>query len=231
MGRFAPNEMQQRFLSRHVYPWLVPALLALLAAPFTRSRSAPRDWRIAVAAAAMLQTAYVFSYGTPDPSPYFLPVLALGLAVLPAWLADAFPVVRRGGVWLASVAALALAVASALWFRIGLERAETYERFDAFIHRMWTSVPFDEGFVIWGDDMVHRLWEYQLLRGEKPRVIALSPGAAHLPALPCRVPGSAWLRPAGRASAAFRRRWTRHRRTPCSMRSRAASTPPRSPGG
>ena len=43
------------------------------------------------------------------------------------------------------------------------------------MHRMWTSVPFEEGFVIFGDDMVHRLWEYQLLRDEKPRVIALNP--------------------------------------------------------
>ena len=141
----------------------------------------PRGWRIAAAAAATLQTAYVFSYGVPDPSPYFLPVLALGLALLPAWLAEAVPTVRRRGVWIAGSAALALAVLSTVWVRRGLDRAETYERFDAFMHRMWTSVPFEEGFVIFGDDMVHRLWEYQLLRDEKPRVIALNPALLYYP--------------------------------------------------
>ena len=117
LGRFAPNPIHQCFLSRHIYPWLAPALLALLAAPFTRWAAVPRDWRIAVAAAATLQTAYVFSYGVPDPSPYFLPVLALGLAVLPAWLAEAVPTVRRRGAWIAGSAALALAVASTVWVR------------------------------------------------------------------------------------------------------------------
>jgi hypothetical protein len=181
LGRFAPTEVQRHLLSAHGYPWLAPALLVLLAAPFTRSRIAPRLWRIGVAAAAMLQTAYVFSYGVPDPSPYFLPVLALGLAVLPAWLADAVPAVRRRGAWIAGIAAVALAVASIAWGRIGRERAGIYQEFDDLVHRMWMSVPFDDGFVIWGDDMVHRLWEYQLLRDEKPRVIALSPAQLTYP--------------------------------------------------
>ncbi len=181
LGRFAPNQMQQRFLLVHVYPWLAPALLALLAAPFTCWRAVPRGWRIAVAAAATLQTAYVFLYGVPDPSPYFLPVLGLGLAVLPAWLTEAVPAARRGGAWIACGAALALAVANTAWARIGLERADTYEKFDDFLHRMWIRVPFDEGFVIFGDDMVHRLWEYQLLGHVKPRVIALNPALLTYP--------------------------------------------------
>jgi Protein of unknown function (DUF2723) len=181
LGRFAPNEIHRTFLARHIYPWLAPALLALLAAPFTRWAAVPRGWRIAAAAAATLQTAYVFSYGVPDPSAYFLPVLALGLAALPAWLAEAVPTVRRRGTWIAGIAALVLAVMSTVWVRRGLDRAETYQRFDAFIHRMWTSVPFEEGFVIFGDDMVHRLWEYQLLRDEKPRVIALNPALLSYP--------------------------------------------------
>ena len=130
LGRFAPIPLQQTLLAQHVYPWLAPGLLALLAAPFTRSAAAPREWRFALAAAAILQTAYVFSYGVPDPSAYFLPVLALGLAVLPAWLAEAVPIVRRRGAWVAGAAALALAVASPVWFRIGFERIGIYERFD-----------------------------------------------------------------------------------------------------
>ena len=181
VGRFAPSELQRRLISAHVYPWLAPVLLGLLSAPFTGSRAAPRDWRIAVAVATMLLTAYVFSYGTPDPSPYFLPVLSLGLAVLPAWLVEAVPAARRHGAWIAGIAAVALAVASITWGRIGRERAATYEQFDELVHRMWISVPFDEGFVIWGDDMVHRLWEYQLLRGERPGLIALSPAQLTYP--------------------------------------------------
>jgi hypothetical protein len=181
LGRFAPNPIHQHFLSAHIYPWLAPALLALLAVPFARWAAVPRVWRIAVAAAGAVQTAYVFSYGVPDPSPYFLPVLALGLAVLPAWLAHAVPGVRRRGAWIAGAAALALAVTCTVWVRRGLDRADTYQRFDGFMHRIWTSVPFEEGFVIFGDDMVHRLWEYQLLRDEKPRVIALNPALLYYP--------------------------------------------------
>jgi hypothetical protein len=181
LGRFAPNEIHRHFLSAHVYPWLAPALLGLLSAPFLRWAAVPRDWRIAAAAAGTLQTAYVFSYGVPDPSPYFLPVVALGLAVLPSWLAQAVPFVRRRGAWIAGGTALALAFATTVWVRRAATRAETYERFDAFMYRMWTSVPFDEGFVIFGDDMIHRLWEYQLLRDEKPRVIALNPALLSYP--------------------------------------------------
>ena len=84
LGHFAPDEVQRRLISAHVYPWLPPVLLALLSAPLTGSRAAPRGWRIAVAIATVLLTAHAFSYGVRDPSPYSLPVLALGLAVLPA---------------------------------------------------------------------------------------------------------------------------------------------------
>jgi hypothetical protein len=117
----------------------------------------------------------VFVYGVPDPSAYFLPPLALGLAVLPAWLGEAVPAVRRRGAWLAGGAALTLAVVSAAWFRIGFDRIGFYERFDATLHHLWMRVPFEQGFVVFGDDLVYRLWEYQLLRGEKPGVIALNP--------------------------------------------------------
>jgi hypothetical protein len=181
LGGFAPIPLQQRLLAQHVYPWLAPGLLALLAAPFSRWPAVPREWRFALAVAGILQTASVFAYGVPDPSAYFLAVLALGLAVLPAWLAAAMPVLRRRGAWLAGVAALALAVASAVWFRIGYERIGFYERFDGTLRQLWRRVPFDEGFVVFGDDLVYRLWEYQLLGGEKPRVIALNPALLTYP--------------------------------------------------
>ena len=224
LGRFAPNPMQQRFLCAHVYPWLAPALLVLLAAPFTRSRAVPREWRFAVAAAAMLQTAYVFSYGVPDPSAYFLPVLALGLAVLPAWLAEAVPIARRRGAWIAGVAALALAVASTVWFRIGLERVGTYERFDAFVHRMWMQRA-----------LRRRVRDLRRRHGAPALGV---PAAARREAAGDRAQsGAAQLSRAstprswrGMASTRWpsfrpcRRRWTKHRRAPCSRRSPTAST-------
>jgi hypothetical protein len=49
------------------------------------------------------------------------------------------------------------------------------------LHHLWMRVPFEQGFVVFGDDLVHRLWEYQLLRGEKPRVIALNPALLSYP--------------------------------------------------
>ena len=181
LGHFAPSQVQQRFLRADVYPWLVPALLALLALALRGTSAIPRAWRFAAAAAALIQTVYVFSYGVPDPSPYFLPVLALGLAAVPAALAQSMPLLRRHGAWLAGIAAVVLLLTSVTWMRLGRERASTYERFDELVHQMWMSVPFEEGFVIWGDDMVHRLTEYQLLRGEKPRVIALNPAQLTYP--------------------------------------------------
>ncbi len=181
LGHFDPSEVQRRFLSAYVYPWLGPSLWVLLTLPLLRPRSAPRLWSIAVATSALLQTAYSFTYGVPDPSPYFLPLLALGLALAPAWLAERFPVVRRQALWFTVPAAMALTVLSLGWARLGAERASTYERFDGLVQRMWVSVPFEEGFVIWGDDMVHRLREYQLLRGEKPRVIVLNPAQLTYP--------------------------------------------------
>ncbi len=181
LGHFAPSEVQQRFLRADIYPWLAPALLALLAVALRRTSAIPRAWGFAAASAALIQTIYVFSYGVPDPSPYFLPVLALGLAAVPTALAQRMPLAARHGAWFAGFAAAVLLLTSVTWMRIGRERASTYERFDELVHRMWLSVPFDEGFVIWGDDMVHRLTEYQLLRGEKPRVIALNPAQLTYP--------------------------------------------------
>ncbi|MEO5988237.1 MAG: DUF2723 domain-containing protein [Candidatus Eisenbacteria bacterium] len=181
LGHFAPSDVQRRFLSAYVYPWLGPSLLFLLTLPIVRTRCASRAWRIAVSTSAVVQTAYVFRYGVPDPSPYFLPLLALGLALMPAWLAEVVPAVRRSARWIAGPVAVWLIIVSVGWTRIGQQRASTYERFDDLVHRMWLSVPFEDGFVIWGDDMVHRLREYQLLRGEKPRVVALNPAQVTYP--------------------------------------------------
>jgi hypothetical protein len=110
LGGFRPSPEQRALLASGVYPWLGPGLLAVALWPFAKS-GAPRGTRLALAATATLQMAYVLGYGVPDPSSYFVPALALGLFVLPAALAALAPV-RRLAWPLAATAALGLAVAT-----------------------------------------------------------------------------------------------------------------------
>lgn len=181
LGHFAPSELQRQLLGAHVYPWLVPALIAVVTFAFLGRSNVPRPWRVGVAAAAVMQTVYVFRYGVPDPSPYFLPVLGVGLATLPGLMADRLPALRRIGVPIGLAVGAMLLVPCTGWMRRAHERSRAFERFDERVHAQWLSVPFEEGFVIWGDDLVHRLTEYQLLRGEKSRVIALNPAQLTYP--------------------------------------------------
>ena len=40
---------------------------------------------------------------------------------------------------------------------------------------MWSSVTIDQAFLLWNDDMVHRLRAWQVLDGEKPGLIVINP--------------------------------------------------------
>lgn len=173
LGRFAPSNPQRVLLSRFVFPLLAPAALGALAWPFARA-GAPRALRAGLAAAVAVQLAGAFLYGVPDPAAYFLPPMALGLAVVPAWLAS-FAAVRRVGTPLALGSALAVAAAAATWPRIAAERYQTFVRFDRLARSMWASIPGDRGFVLWEDDMWYRLLGYQQLDGVKPGLVVVDP--------------------------------------------------------
>lgn len=173
LGSFAPIPQQRRLLASAVYPWLVPGL-ALLAWWALRARRAPGALRGAVAAAVVIGLGYVFSYGVPDPSSYFLPPLLLTLAVAPAAVL-ALPGVATIGRPLAWVAAAGLAIACVTCVTSGLRRASGYRAQDRALDAMWTSVPFDRGLVVWNDDMSIHLRGYQLMRGQKPDLEIVRP--------------------------------------------------------
>ena len=173
LGRFAPADSQRVLLAKYVFPWLAPALLSALVWPFTRS-PAPRALRAGLAAVVLMQTLYAFTYGVPDPVSYFLPSLALGLAVIPAVLAGFAPV-RRFGHALATAAGLGVVAAGWTWPGVATGRAATFDDLERLSRSMWASIRHEQGFVLWEDDMWYRIRGYQLLEGEKPGLVVLNP--------------------------------------------------------
>jgi hypothetical protein len=173
LGGFRPSPEQQSMLSSAVYPWLVPGLLAVALWPFAKSPWS-RGARLALAATALLQTAYVLGYGVSDPTSYFLPALALGLFVLPAAAATLVPV-RRLGWPLAAIAALGLGVATWSWNGVALRQRTMFVEADRFLRSMWQAVPIRRGYVLWDEDLSFRLVEYQQLGHQKPELVVVRP--------------------------------------------------------
>lgn len=178
LGGFAPAGLERQLLDSAVYPFLFPGLLLLAAAlVLARGRHA-RLTAGALAAAAMLQTAFSFTYAVGDPSAYFLPPLALGLVAL-APVLGIWSAAGRGPRRATAAAAAALGVVSVLlnlgWARGALEMRSAYEGLDRMLRSMWGSIRVERGIVLWRGDMYQRLLEYQLLRGEKRGLEVLNP--------------------------------------------------------
>ncbi len=171
LGHFSPSPEQRHYLARYVYPVLVPALAALVGAALVRLRPATRLALRTIAVVSLLGTGYAFGYGVPDPSSYFLAPLALALAAVPALFAACVSSagLPRHAARVGLVAAIAgAALLAGPWLRVASDRKQTYVNFEALVHGMWASIPYERGFVLWADDMYARLHEYQWLRHEKP---------------------------------------------------------------
>jgi len=117
----------------------------------------------------------------PDPAPYFLPPLAIGLVLLTSESAGWGRVRRFAPALFALLvpATLAFAIHGALVTR---ERTTNYERFDALLRDMWIHVPPGPSYVVWDDDMAHRLRAFQLLEGLRPELIVVQPRLLSYPA-------------------------------------------------
>lgn len=173
LGRFAPDPVQRRLIATHVYPWLLPGV-ALMAIWAWRARAPGAPARLALFACAALSVTYSFVYGVPDPSSYFLPAMMLSLAEAPAAVAS-LPVARRGARAIVAVSGILIVFALALGARYSVARRAAYVQYDATLHSLWRSIPADSGFVLWPDDMIAHLAEYQLLAGEKPSLELIHP--------------------------------------------------------
>ncbi len=173
LGAFAPSAPEQADLAAYVYPWLVPAALALLTWSFLAART-PRVLRAALVAAVLAQVLFTLSYGVSDPATYFLPALAIALAAAPAALASWRPA-RRAGPALASVATCGLLVAAWTWGGTAMERRSDCEGFDGMLRSMWAAVPLQRGYFVWDDDMCSRLQLYQQLERLRPGLVVVHP--------------------------------------------------------
>ena len=173
VGYFAPAPEQRELLARAAYPFLIPGF-ALLVLGAARARDLERRfvW-IPLTAAAALVTAFTFRYGVPDPAPYFLPAMALGVAAAGPALA-ALGRSRSGAAWLVMSGLVAL-VLIVPWIREGVATRRGLLSFEKIIRSMWSAVPPDSAIVFWPDDRFFRLVEYQKLRGEKPALLVVCP--------------------------------------------------------
>ena len=177
-GRFQPSAAQARFLALYVYPFLALSALSLATAIRAAGPGARRRLLLAVAAGCVVECAVTFSYGVPDPSSYFLPILALGLvatAPAAARAGRALPGRGRSRAVAGALLALALVALATPWLRTGRERRGVYVRHEQLIRSMWESVTAERGFLIWADDMAYRLRAWQILDGEKPGLAVLNP--------------------------------------------------------
>ncbi len=173
LGRFEPSPRQAVLLAQWVWPPLVPALAGAVLAwrPPASSATAVRH---AIGAATVLSCGYALLYGVSDPAPYFLPALALGLALAAGSAAGMLA--RRG--WSGGAAAallVALLFAAVPQLKVASDRNDTFANLDALIRRMWDAIPPGEAFVIWDDDMASRLRGLQQLEGSRADLIVVQP--------------------------------------------------------
>jgi hypothetical protein len=175
LGYFDPSPYQRGLLTGLVYPFLAPGL-ALLLFGVLRAKEAERriEWS-ALLCAALLVTAFAFRYGVEDPAPYFLPAVALGVAAAARAIVAIPGVDSRRGTAALAAAGLAGSFLIVPWLQDGIEERVATVKFERVIRSMWSAIPPDTAVVSWADDRFHRLLEYQILRGEKPALVIITP--------------------------------------------------------
>ena len=187
IGSFAPSPFQEELLAVVVYPFLFPGLVLLLLGALRARDPARRiEWSALLAAAALV-TIFTFRYGVPDPAPYFLPALALGVAAA----APAIAAIPRVGSRPGTVALGAIGMAGLFlivpWLEDGRQERVATMEFEKTIRSMWSAVPADTAIVSWTDDRFMRLVEYQVLRGEKPALVVFTPDMLYATAMRRRI--------------------------------------------
>ena len=174
LGRFAPSPSQWSLFVRFVLPLLPLAIAGLVLSSFDGPRPKRSPIARALLAAGLAQTLFAFVYGVPDPMSYFLPVLGIGLASVPGGVLAWGAAGRRAGP-LKFFAAVAIAVVLPSWVTLAIQRTRMYANFDALVRSMWQRIPDEPGYVVWGDDMSHKLREYQLLEAQGRSLTVVDP--------------------------------------------------------
>jgi len=178
LGFFAPAPDQLALLQRGIYPYLVPGIGLLLVAG-ARAETTERRlawWGLLFAALAVML--FSFQYGVPDPPPYLLPGVALGLAgaaplVWEFGSAGAVPLSIRVAV--GALVAAAVASLAVIWIGLAATEKREVTRYDQAVRAMWAMVPDDTVIVFWPADQSVRLQEYQILEGRHPAAFVSTP--------------------------------------------------------
>lgn len=175
MGRFAPSDVHAELLTAAGYPVLVTGALALVLLLLRPSASGERSITAGLGAAALAGTLLAFRYGVPDPAPYFLPALALGLAAAGATVDRISGPGRAARFGAPLLVAAIVAVVAGRWGPATPARLRELAAFETTARSMWAAVPDDAAIVFWPDDRYQRLKEYQVLRGEKRGIYVTTP--------------------------------------------------------
>jgi hypothetical protein len=176
VGSCAPAGAQADLFKYDIYPVLFPGLLGLLWACFS-IRAGTEKWiRWGLFAAALMQTGFGFRYGVDDPSSYFEPNLALATLAVPLIGARMLRF-KRALPALTVAACVALAAVAQWWVRFGFAIRTGMEIVERHDHELWSSIPFDRGFVLWRDDRYMTLLTYQLFDRDRPEIFVTDPNA------------------------------------------------------
>jgi hypothetical protein len=90
LGQFRPTSVEVGLLLRFVYPFLLPWLaLWVLAMVLVRDRIT-RTMTLILLITVGMSVSVLFHYGVPDPSAYFLPVMALAVTSSAPFLAHLY---------------------------------------------------------------------------------------------------------------------------------------------
>jgi hypothetical protein len=175
LGSFHPSSFSRELLDQAVYPFLFSGFL-LLTLRLVRAKTAEQQiaWT-GVLAAALATAAFTFYYGVEDPTPYFLAPMGLGAAAAAPAIASLTFLRGKHGTAALAAATMCAWLVLVPWVRDGMgERAATIQ-YEQLIRSMWSSIPPDTAIVSWTDDRFNRLIEYQVLRGEKPALLVVTP--------------------------------------------------------
>lgn len=175
LGAFAPSDLQRQYLGVYVYPSLTTAGIAyVVAMGIYRNRGLGLPLG-ALAVCVVISLIHCFNYGVPDPASYFLAPMQIALLGPPLLLAGLRERISatKFRIVLGTIA-VALFPVLFQWNMLNIGRRAQVLVWDQTIRGMWLKVPDSPSFLIFSDDMVYRLREYQSLWGEKPSVIILN---------------------------------------------------------
>jgi hypothetical protein len=171
VGNFEPSIIHRRFLMEYIYPYILAGIGGLAWLGHKLPPGFQRTVFTGLTATLVLNLAYNFNYGVPDPTPYFLGCLFILKPVLVVAFVRACGLLGGKARRIAIIVGLLIAgvIMPAWWHRVNGSRSQFFENVDQDLRGLWMRIPEGPVMVFWPDDMIHKLMEYQSIGGEKPQ--------------------------------------------------------------